>query len=507
MEILDCTLRDGGYYTNWDFDLDLVVRYAQSMNVVPVDYIEIGYRGGKKSEYFGEYYYCPLETVKIIKEHAPNKKIAIMLDAKNTPVSEIESRLESGREHIDLVRIACAPEKIESGLEQAKKLKELGFTVALNLMYASKLTADSELFNHTKSINKYTDYFYLVDSYGGMYPEQVKEIFKFASQKISIKLGFHGHNNMEMALANSLMAEENGAAIIDSTITGMGRGAGNLKTELLLSSLKSRSLIDFKYSDLTDVTALFSDLCKKYEWGTSYPYMITGGHSLPQAEVMSLLSKRRYSYDTIIRSLLSEGKESKQFSSLNMSKLSFPKKVLVLGGGNTVQKHSDALRKLLAENENIGVIYSSSKSLGILNIKKNQRLMCLQGDEYGKLDKKQFDISLIDKFVYPSDLRLSEYSFNDLDNEKFFTVKTDILDNDIKNSPLSLALETCLTMNVDEVFMAGFDGYESGGVKSKSIHDETQNVLNFYSGKIEKLNFLTPSSYKNISYQPLYSLI
>jgi 4-hydroxy 2-oxovalerate aldolase len=63
--LLDCTLRDGGYYTNWDFDKQLVDLYITSLEKLPVDYIEIGYRSTLKNEYFGEFYYCPLSTVQL----------------------------------------------------------------------------------------------------------------------------------------------------------------------------------------------------------------------------------------------------------------------------------------------------------------------------------------------------------------------------------------------------------------------------------------------------------
>lgn len=506
MKILDCTLRDGGYYTNWDFDTDLVVEYSMAMNKLPVEYIEIGYRGGNKKEYFGEFYYCPKRTIDLVKKHAPDKKIAIMLDSKNIEVHEIEDRLKDSQSLIDLVRIASAPDKIESTIKQAQRLKELGYKVAINLMYASKITKDSIIFDFMDELNKYSDYFYFVDSYGGMFPEEVKELILFTKDKLSVPLGFHGHNNLEMSLANSLAAYEAGATIIDSTITGMGRGAGNLKTELLLTTLKSKNILDFKYSDLSDITAEFTKMCKEYEWGSNYPYMITGAHSLPQAEVMSLLSKRRFSFDTILRYLLSSEDVKRSFPKLTEKNALF-QKALIVGGGVSISRHRDAISILLEKNEDLGIVYSSSKSIGEFSSNKNHRLLCLQGNECGRFKKKSVDSDLVDYYIFPHNLALSDYSFSEIKEEKCLSVEFSDSNSKIKDSPLALAIETCMKMNIEEVYLVGFDGYSDSDVKSKAIHLETQDVINFYRNKVGSIHSLTATEYINIDYKPLYQCI
>lgn len=81
LKLLDCTIRDGGYYTQWDFQPDLVTTYLESFNHLPYDYLEIGYKSTSQKEYLGEYFYCPLHVLRQIRAQS-NKKIAIMLNER-----------------------------------------------------------------------------------------------------------------------------------------------------------------------------------------------------------------------------------------------------------------------------------------------------------------------------------------------------------------------------------------------------------------------------------------
>ena len=84
MKILDCTLRDGGYYTNWDFDSKLVNDYLKLIKFLPIDIVEVGYRGNKKESYLGEFYYLTKNNLKNIKSKiGKDKKLSVMVDTKD----------------------------------------------------------------------------------------------------------------------------------------------------------------------------------------------------------------------------------------------------------------------------------------------------------------------------------------------------------------------------------------------------------------------------------------
>ena len=135
MNILDCTLRDGGYYTNWDFDKNLVRTYCKSMESLPIDYVEIGYRSILLEGYLGQYFYCPDFVMKELKEMMPSKKLVIILNEKDIRPSHIPELLKPCQDYIAMVRIAVDPANFGRAIELAKAIKSMKFEVAFNVMY------------------------------------------------------------------------------------------------------------------------------------------------------------------------------------------------------------------------------------------------------------------------------------------------------------------------------------------------------------------------------------
>ena len=141
MKLLDCTFRDGGYYTNWDFSDELLQVYLKAMNESPVDFVEIGYRAKPEPGYLGRFYYCPDYLVHRIAETL-EKGLVIIIDEKNTLPGDIPGLLDSISDKLAMVRITVAPSKIDEGIALAKAIKELGIKVAFNLMYISRIVGD-----------------------------------------------------------------------------------------------------------------------------------------------------------------------------------------------------------------------------------------------------------------------------------------------------------------------------------------------------------------------------
>lgn len=291
MKILDCTLRDGGYHTNWEFSEDVVLSYFAAMESLPIEYVEIGYRSLIDGD-FGEYFYCSEDVLKKAKELMPSKKLTIMLNEKNINISQLEKLLLPCKSYVSMVRLAVKPDRISTGTMLAKAVKSLGFEVAFNLMYLSKFVADEDVLDNFSSLENFIDYLYLVDSYGGAFPHQVKNILRKAKQKTSIPIGFHGHNNLDLAFINSVTAMNEDVGIIDSTMMGMGRGAGNLRTELFLAYLAVQKNVEVDFDLLDSTLEHFKILHKKYGWGTNLAYMISGLNSLPQQNALERISSK-----------------------------------------------------------------------------------------------------------------------------------------------------------------------------------------------------------------------
>src|SRR5699024_10245130 len=171
-------------------------------------------------------------------------------------------------------RFAIKPENLDRAIELVKKIKDYGFEISFNLMYLSKWKDDKNFINSLERLNGLIDVLYLVDSYGSIIPKELKEPIKRLKAKLDCKLGFHGHNNLEAALINSLTAVDLGVDFIDSTSLGMARGARNLKAERLLTVLNKKNDLKANFNDLEQAVSAFKPLPPQHSWGASFPYMI-----------------------------------------------------------------------------------------------------------------------------------------------------------------------------------------------------------------------------------------
>jgi len=511
MKILDCTIRDGGYYTNWDFDKGLINNYCKSMESLPIDYIEIGYRSIPLDGYFGEYFYCPDFVMKELKEMMPSKKLVIILNEKDIRASHVPELLKPCQEYISMVRIAIDPTNFKRAIELAKAVKLLGFEVAFNVMYMSEWKEDNSFLDLLDGLDDTIDYFYMVDSFGGVFQEDVKEIINLVKSKTNVKLGFHGHNNLEMALANTITAMSEGCEIVDATITGMGRGAGNLRTELLLTYLNSRGYEGITFGDLSATVALFEDMKKDYGWGTNLPYMFSGAYSLPQKQVMEWVGMNRYPVASIVNAL--HNKKSSVDDNLSLPNLENDgksKDILIVGGGNSVRENKQAVGVFLQHNKDLKVIHTGLKYISKFKKVENDQYYVLVGFEGDKLLDAVEGVEVSNKkFVYPPHPRKmgtlipketmsSSYELPSID----FTKASD-------DSPLAIAIQLALNLQVENIYFIGFDGYDTNINKSQfKLVQENQNVFS------DLLNFkeinvfsLTPSKYEKLKHSSIYSLL
>ncbi len=494
MKILDCTLRDGGYYTDWDFSDNLVNNYFNLIKYLPIDIIEVGYRGNKnKKSYLGEYYYLTKSKLKTIrKKLGKKKKISIMIDIKDwkTP-KELEKNLKECRNYVDIIRFAINPKKIKKIDGYLKTVSNLGFIVSVNLMYSHLILKDQKIFSNVIKLKRYFDIIYLVDSYGSLVPGDVTKIIKILkSFDVNLKIGFHSHNNLELALSNSIEAINNGVEYLDSTFTGMGRGAGNLKTELLLSYLgiKLNKLKINNFKNIGNVVDMFEEIKVEEKWGTSLPYMISGSTNSPQSEAMQLIKSRRYNMNDIVTYLYKKNrKKINIIKNLNLKK----KIVLIIGGGSSVKKKINYLKEFLRENKNIYVIFSSSRNIEFFNNLTLSSIICITGNEISKINnnilkKNKFLINdfLDDKTLLPKK------------TNNFFKLKKNILNKKINNSPLAISLAAAYEVKAKKIFLIGFDGFNKvNKINDYSLFNENQKIINFYENKLNMI-FLSETSYE-----------
>jgi 4-hydroxy 2-oxovalerate aldolase len=511
-QILDCTLRDGGYYTNWDFSESIVNAYIQTFNNLPIDYIEIGYRSVKLKGYYGKYFYCDENVINKFSSNSV-KKIAVILNEKDITNNSVNHLLLPLVGKVHLIRVAIDPQNITRAIPIAESIKKLGFEVAFNVMYMSKWLGNIQFLESLSALNGLIDYFYMVDSYGGMFPDEIKSIIEIVKSKVEAKLGFHGHNNLEMALVNSITAIECGVEIIDSTVTGMGRGAGNLKTELLLTVLEAKGQFNVDFNGLSNVVTRFEDLQKTYNWGTNLPYMVSGANSLPQKEVMEWVTKRYYSLNSIILALTNKSKgiaDNKQFPKLDFGKEKKYTKALIVGGGTSVMEHSKAIQQFLQLNLDFIVIHASSKNALEFYEMKNDQIFCLVGNEGYRLEKIFDKISEFKNkcILPPFPRKMGTYLPSVVENN---TYELDLSLNEpfVSDSHTGIALKTALELGVSEIYLVGYDGYSGLGIteQEQELFNENNILFNKVKNYDVKLKSLTSTKYSELDSDSVYSYL
>ncbi len=278
IQVLDCTIRDGGLMNNHKFSDEFVRMVHQSLVAAGVDYMEVGYKADKKlfrPDEYGPWKSCTEDSLnRFFGEEDPGIKISVMCDIGRTDDDDIKPADESV---IDLIRVACYIHQIPAALEMVRTAKERGYETSVNLMAISTVP-EFELHKGLELIGKCeeADMLYLVDSFGSLYYEQIEDLMRRykAAMQHGQQIGIHAHNNQQMAYVNTICCAINGATMLDSTIDGLGRGAGNCPTELLLGFLRNPKF--HQRPIIEAVEKLMVPLREQIDWGYSVPYMITG---------------------------------------------------------------------------------------------------------------------------------------------------------------------------------------------------------------------------------------
>jgi len=230
-QILDVTLRDGGYMHQWALSPHDVMQVAAFLASLPINIIEVGYASDQQK--YGCNGTLSPDFLKQLRSHIPkDKKLAIMLFQEEThAISCLESRLE----HIDLVRLPVRPNSLEKVQPLVTLCRQYDTACSINITKVSTYETD-ELMRYVEQITELSvDIIYLADSRGALYPEKVAELFsQLTSSFPQQAFGFHAHNNLSLAFINSVAAVSAGAKYLDSSLCGLGLGSGNFMTELLL---------------------------------------------------------------------------------------------------------------------------------------------------------------------------------------------------------------------------------------------------------------------------------
>tara|TARA_B110000003_G_C16645746_1_gene531952 strand:- start:2955 stop:3851 length:897 start_codon:yes stop_codon:yes gene_type:complete len=296
------------------------------------------------------------------------------------------------------------------------------------------------------------------------------------------------------------------------TVTGMGRGAGNLKTELLLSVLNNKKSIYFNIKYLTNCVSKFENLKNKHKWGTNLPYMISGVNSLPQKDVMQWIGMNRYNLQTIVKTLTKDKIHKENMNDLKIFKNNAKtERVLVVGGGNSVSNSLKAIKYFLNLNSDIVIIHTGIKYIHEFLSLKNKSYYCLSGNEPDELEKILLNYKKIEDlcFIYPPSPTKMELSIPQKVLKNSFQIDKINFINSYFDSPLAISIQVAINLSANTFYFVGFDGYNT--IKNQSqtkLSKENQDIFNVFVNNFNyDLFSLTPTYYKAIKSKSIYSMI
>ena len=523
IKILDCTLRDGGYYNHWDFDKLIVDRYLKSLKAASIDIVELGFRLLPSNSFLGPFAYTTDEFIDQL--NLPEGPIyGVMINAKELlnnkkDTKELINTLFNHKDEskISLVRIAINFEEIIKAQSIAKELKLLGYTVGLNMMQAQGKN-EKDYYETAKIISEWNtvDVLYFADSLGNMLPNDVENICKILKKGWKGNLGIHTHNNKNLALINSMTAIENGVTWCDSTITGMGRGAGNVTTESLLLELSRLNLYKGN-ANLTQPTVEdFTDLKRKFGWGSNLYYHYASNHRIHPTFVQSLLSDRRYNSQQVMVALefLADrnstsfslnavreaiyGNQKKVLGEWNPSGWLNNKEALIIGAGPSVEKYKEGILQYINQN-NPAVLFLNinryiSNSIGLATIVSHETRALFDSQEYKNINHP---------IILPK-ARLGELIEESLQDLEIFDYGLSLEQGSFSIEPKGCRLQWPLAAayafsvvtqaQASKISLVGFDGYDADDPRQEEMNNVFQQYKNIESNLV--ITSFTPTTYR-----------
>ncbi|GAA6184267.1 aldolase catalytic domain-containing protein [Aliiglaciecola sp. NS0011-25] len=520
--ILDCTLRDGGYYNSWDFPFDLTNKYLSAMAASGVDIVELGLRSLINKGFKGANAFTTDSYINSLQ--VPNQlKVAVMINAteivgdtdQNTVLSKLFPN-DAAHSRVDVVRIACHVHEFVKALPACTWLKERGYIVGFNLMQIADRSQE-EVENLALEASKYAiDALYFADSMGSMDPAQTTKIISWLRKHWEGAMGIHTHDNMGLALQNTIQAIDDGVTWLDATVTGMGRGPGNARTEELVIEIAEKRKLPIDMVPLMAVIEqFFKPMKNKCGWGSNPYYYLSGKYGIHPTYIQEMLSDSRYSEEDIlaaINHLKVEGGKKYSANTLDASRHFYQgngkgrwdpssvlsgRDVLILGAGPGVAAHKLAIESFIKTKNPIVIALNtqSSVSQNLIDLRVACHPVRLLADCSAHVDLPQ-------PLITPASM-LPVDVIKSLDGKELLdfglTVKADTIEFGTSTAvlPNSLVISYALAIsssgNANCIYLAGFDGYGAGDPRSKEMQD-TLDLFN-NTQKIEVMS-VTPTTYR-----------
>ncbi len=389
IQLLDCTLRDGAYINKGEFGTPCIQGIIKKCEKAHIDVIECGWLKNDVHQEGSTYYHVPHDIQKYCGEKDPQKNYVVMIDWNRYDLNQLPI---CDKTSIDAIRVVFPHGKHREGISVATEIKKKNYKVFIQA--ANTLAySDTDLIELAHAVNELSPVaLSIVDTFGAMYPEDLDRIINILDHELNsnIALGFHSHNNLQLSFslcihfASALYGKRN--IMIDSTLCGMGRGAGNAPTELVANFLNQKYHKNYDMNEIFDAIDMYMPTFQeKYTWGYSTPYCIAGMYQCHVNNIAYLLKnhrtnsrdmhniieslpsedRRKYDYD-LLESKYLENQARKYDDSQSMELLRKEigdRTVLLIGPGRTTKDESDSVKDYIKEKNPIIIFVNALNPL------------------------------------------------------------------------------------------------------------------------------------------------
>lgn len=498
LNFIECTLRDGGYHNSWDFDKALVEDYLIVCKSLEIKNIELGFRFPNSNDWLGEFAFTresTLESLNLKKDFNLGVMINaidfIYHDLINFEIIDKTFPIDATDSSLNFIRIATHIKDLDSSVQLAQYLIEKGYKLAINIMQAHNLDEEvvSKFSNTTQNLNLQSIYF--ADSLGCMLPSQINKLVNIFKKNTNIPIGIHAHNNMGLALANTIEAVNAGVNWVDMTMTGMGRGPGNTLTEdamLFFLKPKTQNKIDL----ISLLEKHFYPLKEKHRWGSSPYYFLAGVNKVHPSYIQDLTNDLDFDVNdkvSLIESIGSIDFENSEtynpdFKEQYFNYYSLDNKednlkldnlqnenYLILGAGQSVNKYKEEIEKFIKSlNPTVLQLNNHNK---ISEELIDYRVSCHpQRLSYSKDIKNNVETP----FIVPS---LSKSITVDYPKTLYYDIELRINEFSPKEKycilPNALAVTYSIAIasknkKLKNIYLAGIDGYDNINYKNNELN-------------------------------------
>lgn len=537
IQLLDCTLRDGAYVVEGKFGERSIAGIIKRLQDVKVDIIECGWLKDIPHEVGTTYYYTPddLKQYMQMKKSKYSTYVAMIdynrYDVNRLPVCDGET--------IDAIRIVFPKDKIEEGLSLVEPIRKKGYKVFLQAANTVGYS-DWELLSLVEAVNEVdVEALSIVDTYGTMYDFDLQRILFLLNNNLrkDISIGFHSHNNQQLSYALSMQFVDDIVAltgrkcIVDSSLCGMGRGAGNTPTELLAGYLNKQYYADYDINTLMDAIDIYmSHFLEKYRWGYSIPYMIAGTYECHVNNVAYLTKTHRtkskdmkiifemltaderhkYDYDNLEKvyaEYQNRNADDMEVKDLLIKQMSGKNLVIILPGKSS-ETYKEKIKSYIRES-------------GAIVIGVNASVTDYEYDYLFFSNGIKYEFAKDTNTVqYKEAIKIITSNIKDCGNEKEYIINYNNLQKrkwKYYDNSVIMFLRLMSVILPKTIAIAGFDGYADNnsekyaeGILEPTISQEEMNVMQEeiadmfadyvkINGEKIKIEFLTPSIFEELN--------